>query len=109
MEEDRGREEVLETELREFLRNVENDSFRERLIRLLLNLPREHWSLLEDYTRQLLAESQSARAAPPAPLTPGEADAESEYEKSSGYAQAMGLSASNTTSETSVSTQTHAG
>lgn len=55
--------EVLEQQIREFLKGG-NDSFRERLISLLLRLPPEQWETLERYARELV-DTRSAPAFAP--------------------------------------------
>ncbi len=47
------RNEALEQQIREFLKGG-SDSFRERLISLLIRLPAEHWETLERYAQELL-------------------------------------------------------
>lgn len=51
--------EALEQQIREFLKGG-NDSFRERLVSLLLRLPPEQWEALERYAQELV----SSPAAP---------------------------------------------
>jgi len=46
--------EALEQQIREFLKGG-NDSFRERLVSLLLRLPAEQWETLERYAQQLVS------------------------------------------------------
>ncbi len=45
--------EALEQQIREFLKGG-SDSFRERLISLLIRLPTEHWETLERYAQELV-------------------------------------------------------
>lgn len=52
------RNQILEGELRAFL-GTEHSEFTERLIRLLLRLPREHWDLLAKYAEELVAENKT--------------------------------------------------
>jgi len=59
------KDEVLEQQLRELLKNG-SDSFRERLISLLLRLPPEHWETLEKYAWELIG-SRSDPSADPLP------------------------------------------
>ena len=59
---ERSRDEILETELREFLAEAKYDSFRERLIHILLSLPSDEWEKLENYARQLMAEAEDTKA-----------------------------------------------
>ncbi len=71
--------EALEQQIREFLKG-ENDSFRERLVSLLLRLPPEHWETLERYAQELV-EARSAPAFAPAPEPDYEAEARAEAEE----------------------------
>ena len=52
------RNQILEGELRAFL-GTEHSEFTERLIRLLIRLPREHWDLLAQYAQELVAENKT--------------------------------------------------
>ena len=52
------RNQILEGELRAFL-GTEHSEFTERLIRLLIRLPREHWDLLAKYAQELVAENKT--------------------------------------------------
>ena len=70
----RPRNEAIERELRQFL-TVEEGSFKERLISLLLHLPPEHWETLERYARQLV-ENRPAEQHAPAPEPVPEDDRE---------------------------------
>jgi len=54
--EEQTRNAALEAELRTYFRN-EPDEFREKLIRLLLRLPTEHWDVLKKYALELAAEN----------------------------------------------------
>ena len=55
---------ILEAELREFL-GQEHEAFTERLIRLLIRLPREHWALLARYAQELVQEDSQPPGAVP--------------------------------------------
>ncbi len=65
--------EALEQQIREFLKGGDN-SFRERLISLLLRLPPEHWETLEHYAQELI----DTRTAPPLPIPASDAASELE-------------------------------
>ena len=54
--EEQPRNADLESQLNELI-TAGDDSFRQRLISLLLRLPPEHWAILEHYARELINKS----------------------------------------------------
>lgn len=67
--------EALAAQIQSFLQGG-TDSFRERLVSLLLRLPPEHWEILERYALELVNGSSAPAVKTPQKMTDAELHAE---------------------------------